>query len=79
MSSEVASNIWLSEWTNDPVSSNGTQDITLRDLRLGVYGALGGAQGNTQNSVSSNITDGSVFHTMKYISKNTPISIGNSL
>ncbi len=51
MSSEVASNIWLSEWTNDPVSSNGTQDIPLRDLRLRVYGALGGAQGNIQKSI----------------------------
>ncbi|CAH1274301.1 ABCC1 [Branchiostoma lanceolatum] len=40
----IYSNIWLSEWSNDqPI--NGTQDAGLRDLRLGVYGALGIAQG----------------------------------
>ncbi|XP_078610229.1 multidrug resistance-associated protein 1-like isoform X14 [Branchiostoma floridae x Branchiostoma japonicum] len=40
----IYSNIWLSEWSNDqPI--NGTQDIAKRDLRLGVYGALGVAQG----------------------------------
>ncbi len=41
---QVFTNVWLSEWSNDqPV--NGSQDIGLRDLRLGVYGGLGGLQG----------------------------------
>ncbi|XP_078610231.1 multidrug resistance-associated protein 1-like isoform X2 [Branchiostoma floridae x Branchiostoma japonicum] len=40
----IYSNIWLSEWSNDqPI--NGTQDVAKRDLRLGVYGALGVAEG----------------------------------
>lgn len=40
----VGSNIWLSEWSNDEVI-NGTQDIPLRNMRLGVYAALGFGQG----------------------------------
>ncbi|KAL0992606.1 hypothetical protein UPYG_G00095640 [Umbra pygmaea] len=36
------SNYWLSRWTDDPVV-NGTQPT--RDMRLGVYGALGLSQG----------------------------------
>jgi len=40
----VYSNIWLSQWSNDkPV--NGTVDVKQRDMRLGVYGALGFSQG----------------------------------
>uniref|UniRef100_A0A803TNU8 Multidrug resistance-associated protein 1 n=1 Tax=Anolis carolinensis TaxID=28377 RepID=A0A803TNU8_ANOCA len=38
----LASNYWLSLWTDDPVI-NGTQQNT--DLRLAVYGALGFSQG----------------------------------
>ncbi|XP_067317475.1 multidrug resistance-associated protein 1-like isoform X1 [Anolis sagrei] len=38
----LASNYWLSLWTDDPVV-NGTQQNT--DLRLAVYGALGFSQG----------------------------------
>lgn len=39
----LASNYWLSLWTDDPVI-NGTQQHT--DVRLGVYGALGMSQGS---------------------------------
>jgi len=38
----VWSNIWLAEWSEDPVNVNGTRDGTL--MRLGVYGILGLAQ-----------------------------------
>ncbi|XP_062841096.1 multidrug resistance-associated protein 1 [Trichomycterus rosablanca] len=38
----LGSNYWLSLWTDDPVV-NGTQPT--RDMRLGVYGALGLSQG----------------------------------
>lgn len=38
----LASNYWLSLWTDDPVL-NGTQQHT--NMRLGVYGALGISQG----------------------------------
>lgn len=38
----LGSNYWLSLWTDDPVI-NGTQPY--RDVRLGVYGALGLTQG----------------------------------
>ncbi|KAK3091915.1 hypothetical protein FSP39_023706 [Pinctada imbricata] len=51
--SSVYSNIWLSEWSTDkPILKNGTNgtmiqviDTDQRDLRLGVYGALGFIQG----------------------------------
>ena len=39
---QVAGNIWLSRWSDDPLAS--TQDST-RDMYLGVYGALGLGQG----------------------------------
>merc|ERR1739838_154817 len=35
----VASNIWLSDWSEDEIKADGTQDGTM--TRLGVYGALG--------------------------------------
>ena len=42
---QTAANIWLSEWSNDQYALNDTHDIKLRNLRLAVYGGLGGAQG----------------------------------
>ncbi len=47
MASQAATNIWLSAWSNDQPLPDGSQDIALRDLRLGVYGALGGGQGDS--------------------------------
>ena len=46
VATQIATNIWLSEWSNDQPEPDGTQDIALRDLRLGVYGGLGAGQGN---------------------------------
>lgn len=43
----IGSNVWLTAWSNDPPLPDGTQDLNKRDLRLGVYGALGLAQGVT--------------------------------
>ncbi|CAN7994936.1 unnamed protein product, partial [Ixodes hexagonus] len=43
----LASNLWLTAWSNDPAMPDGSQDIGKRDLRLGVYGALGLGQGLT--------------------------------
>ncbi|KAK3704049.1 hypothetical protein RRG08_049006 [Elysia crispata] len=43
----IYANIWLSEWSNDARDPNITSDTSQRDLRLGVYGALGLAQGVT--------------------------------
>lgn len=40
----VGSNLWLSAWSNDQPNQNGTQDVGLRNVRLGVYGALGFGQ-----------------------------------
>lgn len=40
----IYSNIWLSEWSND-ASQNATMGTEQRDMRLGVYGALGLLQG----------------------------------
>ncbi|XP_022694083.1 multidrug resistance-associated protein 1-like isoform X2 [Varroa jacobsoni] len=41
------SNIWLSEWSNDRLLADGTQDIHKRNQRLIVYGLLGLGQGLT--------------------------------
>uniref|UniRef100_F6VW89 ABC-type glutathione-S-conjugate transporter n=1 Tax=Equus caballus TaxID=9796 RepID=F6VW89_HORSE len=42
----VGSNLWLSAWTNDSKNFNATNyPASQRDLRVGVYGALGLAQG----------------------------------
>ncbi|XP_035695041.1 multidrug resistance-associated protein 1-like isoform X5 [Branchiostoma floridae] len=59
----IYSNIWLSEWSNDqPI--NGTQDIAKRDLRLGVYGALGVAQGLLTLAGDSLLTLGVIHASM---------------
>lgn len=43
----IAQNLWLSDWTNDAVDYyNKTYPASLRDTRVGVFGALGVAQGN---------------------------------
>ncbi|XP_040342070.1 ATP-binding cassette sub-family C member 2 isoform X4 [Herpailurus yagouaroundi] len=42
----IGSNLWLSAWTNDSKTYNGTNyPASQRDLRAGVYGALGLVQG----------------------------------
>ena len=43
---EIVTNIWLSEWSDDEPEPDGTQDIAMRNLRLGVFGVLGAGQGN---------------------------------
>ncbi|XP_035215523.1 multidrug resistance-associated protein 1-like isoform X2 [Stegodyphus dumicola] len=42
---EIGSNVWLSLWSNDQLLADGSQDTQLRNLRIGVYGALGLAGG----------------------------------
>ncbi|NXI19483.1 MRP1 protein, partial [Irena cyanogastra] len=54
----LASNYWLSLWTDDPVV-NGTQQNT--SLRLGVYGALGISQGIAVFGYSMVVSIGGVF------------------
>ncbi|XP_060071681.1 multidrug resistance-associated protein 1-like [Ylistrum balloti] len=57
----VYSNIWLSEWSNDEAEAvNGTIDTAQRDLRLGVYGALGFIQGLFVVSASLCMAKGSI-------------------
>lgn len=41
----IGANVWLSDWTNEPVI-NGTQHNTA--MRIGVYAALGLLQGETR-------------------------------
>ncbi|XP_019491823.1 PREDICTED: canalicular multispecific organic anion transporter 1 [Hipposideros armiger] len=42
----IGSNLWLSAWTNDSKTFNSTTyPASQRDMRVGVYGALGVAQG----------------------------------
>ncbi|XP_064886770.1 multidrug resistance-associated protein 1 isoform X3 [Columba livia] len=54
----LASNYWLSLWTDDPVV-NGTQQYT--DVRLGVYGALGISQGIAVFGYSMAVSIGGIF------------------
>ncbi|NXA88006.1 MRP1 protein, partial [Melanocharis versteri] len=54
----LASNYWLSLWTDDPVI-NGTQQNT--SLRLGVYGALGISQGIAVFGYSMVVSIGGIF------------------
>ncbi|KAG8186392.1 hypothetical protein JTE90_004185 [Oedothorax gibbosus] len=42
---EIGSNVWLSQWSSDGSLPDGSQDISLRNLRMGVYGLLGLGQG----------------------------------
>ncbi|OXA43509.1 multidrug resistance-associated protein 1 [Folsomia candida] len=37
----VGANLWLSEWSAQNATQNGTQDAATRDYYLGVYGGLG--------------------------------------
>ncbi|XP_048817765.1 multidrug resistance-associated protein 1 isoform X3 [Lagopus muta] len=54
----LASNYWLSLWTDDPVV-NGTQQYT--NVRLGVYGALGISQGIAVFGYSMAVSIGGIF------------------
>jgi len=47
VAAQVSTNIWLSEWTLQPVY-NGTTDPHTTHLYLGVYGALGVCQSKNQ-------------------------------
>ncbi|KAL4659053.1 multidrug resistance-associated protein 1-like isoform X1 [Arapaima gigas] len=73
----LASNYWLSLWTDDPVI-NGTQPYT--DMRLGVYGALGLIQGIAVSGYSITVSIGGVLasrylhETMLYNVLRSPIS-----
>ena len=37
----ILNGLWLSEWSNDSLDVNKTNDKNLRDLRLGVYAGIG--------------------------------------
>ncbi|XP_062954765.1 multidrug resistance-associated protein 1 isoform X2 [Cynocephalus volans] len=54
----LASNYWLSLWTDDPIV-NGTQEHTK--VRLSVYGALGISQGVTVFGYSMAVSIGGIF------------------
>ncbi|XP_027626858.1 multidrug resistance-associated protein 1 [Tupaia chinensis] len=54
----LASNYWLSLWTDDPIV-NGTQEHT--EVRLSVYGALGISQGITVFGYSMAVSIGGIF------------------
>nr|XP_055048139.1 multidrug resistance-associated protein 1-like isoform X1 [Misgurnus anguillicaudatus] len=56
--SSLGSNYWLSLWTDDPVI-NGTQPN--RDMRLGVYGALGLSQGIAVFCYSISVSIGGIM------------------
>ena len=45
VASQITTNIWLSMWSNDKPGPNGTVEINLRELRLGVYGWLDALHG----------------------------------
>lgn len=50
----IGQNVWLSDWTNDAIDyHNITYPNWKRDTRIGVFGALGVAQGNAAVHVFS--------------------------
>uniref|UniRef100_A0A8C6HRG8 Multidrug resistance-associated protein 1 n=1 Tax=Mus spicilegus TaxID=10103 RepID=A0A8C6HRG8_MUSSI len=57
--SALASNYWLSLWTDDPPVVNGTQ--ANRNFRLSVYGALGILQGAAVFGYSMAVSIGGIF------------------
>ncbi|XP_029326361.1 multidrug resistance-associated protein 1 isoform X2 [Mus caroli] len=57
--SALASNYWLSLWTDDPPVVNGTQ--ANRNFRLSVYGALGILQGVSIFGYSMAVSIGGIF------------------
>ncbi|XP_053473507.1 multidrug resistance-associated protein 1 isoform X2 [Ictalurus furcatus] len=73
----LGSNYWLSLWTDDPVI-NGTQPN--RDMRLGVYGALGLSQGIAVFCYSISVSIGGILasrylhETMLYNVLRSPMS-----
>lgn len=45
----IGQNLWLSDWTSDSMLYNSSEyPAWLRDTRLGVFGALGIAQGSSR-------------------------------
>ncbi|GBN64865.1 hypothetical protein AVEN_45662-1 [Araneus ventricosus] len=42
---EIGSNVWLSQWSSDAPLPDGSQNIPLRNIRIGIYGLLGLGQG----------------------------------
>uniref|UniRef100_A0A8C2I0L7 Uncharacterized protein n=1 Tax=Cyprinus carpio TaxID=7962 RepID=A0A8C2I0L7_CYPCA len=53
----IGQNLWLSDWTEDSVKYfNTTYPTHIRDMRIGVFGALGLAQGMTDGSISASRT-----------------------
>ena len=46
---QVLTNLWLSSWSSDQPSVNGTMDADLVKFRVGIYGALGIGQGKAHN------------------------------
>ena len=46
--SQIVTGLWLQRWSADKPNTNGTMDVDLVHLRLGVYGAIGLAQGGFQ-------------------------------
>ncbi|KAF8788578.1 Multidrug resistance-associated protein 1 like protein [Argiope bruennichi] len=42
---EIGSNVWLSQWSSDKPLLDGSQNVPLRNMRMGIYGLLGFGQG----------------------------------
>ncbi|GBN32008.1 Canalicular multispecific organic anion transporter 1 [Araneus ventricosus] len=42
---EIGSNVWLSQWSSDEPLPDGSQNVPLRNMRMGIYGLLGLGQG----------------------------------
>lgn len=54
----VGTNLWLSAWTDDAERyQNQTYPVQQRDLRIGVFGALGVSQGECGDTGSAHLSD----------------------
>ncbi len=54
---DLFANIWLSLWSADMnnVGPNSTVDTELAEMRVGVYGGIGGAQSKSKKIITINI------------------------
>ena len=49
----IYANVWLSQWSDDASDPSLAKDTKHRNMRLGVYGALGALQGKTVNFIQA--------------------------
>ncbi len=65
LASDLGGNIWLAEWSQDEerITINESVDPNLANIRVGVYGGIGAAQGNILQMQYKYVNFTSIFKT----------------